>query len=75
MQDYLSLAWDNLTKDVVSLDPGHLSLCTHFAGLVQAFTCDPGHLFTQSLSKWHVLNRFSVTPTWRYAIFISHVHM
>ena len=33
-QDYFSLGWDKFTMDVLSLDPGYLSLCTHSAGPV-----------------------------------------
>ena len=34
--------------DVLSLDPGYVSLCTHSAGRVYVSTCDPGHLLTKS---------------------------
>ena len=33
--------------DVLSLDPGFLSLCTHSAGRVWVSTCDPGHVLIQ----------------------------
>ena len=33
--------------DVLSLDPGYLSLCTHSAGRVQVSTCEPGHVLIQ----------------------------
>ena len=33
-QDYFGVGWDNLNMDVLSLDPGYLSLCTQSAGRV-----------------------------------------